>query len=198
MSTSSLKQSWIMNVSGNTIWIILVLFDGGSTGWVIFFSNIDLKYVGLLQIRNMRNMGNQLSLAALLMDKWDKQRNSFNNVCQLDSTFQHFLNVCQLCKYAFEPTSMQLIEIGLKSNRHNAVWMKKTKKKTMDNDSERAKHCSVVFEIVTRANCFRKSARLNLDPYHHTPLPKRGGVIMPKKWLDQLSRHQLNLTFDIE
>ena len=88
-----------------------------------FFSNIDVKYVELLQIRNMRNMGNQLSLAALLMDKWDKQRNSFNNVCQLDSTFQHFLNVCQLCKYAFEPTSMQLIEIGLKSNRHNAVWM---------------------------------------------------------------------------
>ena len=123
-------------------------------GGVIAFSNIDLKYVELLQIRNMRNMGNQLSLAALLMDKWDKQRNSFNNVCQLDSTFQHFLNVCQLCKYAFEPTSMQLIEIGLKSNRHNAVWMKK--KKTMDNDSERAKHCSVVFEIVTRANCFRK------------------------------------------
>ena len=98
-------------------------------GGVIAFSNIDLKYVELLQIRNMRNMGNQLSLAALLMDKWDKQRNSFNNVCQLDSTFQHFLNVCQLCKYAFEPTSMQLIEIGLKSNRHNAVWMKKKQKK---------------------------------------------------------------------
>ena len=87
-------------------------------GGVIAFSNIDLKYVELLQIRNMRNMGNQLSLAALLMDKWDKQRNSFNNVCQLDSTFQHFLNVCQLCKYAFEPTSMQFVQIGLKSNSH--------------------------------------------------------------------------------
>ena len=71
-------------------------------GW--FFWNIGQKYVEFLQIGNMRNMGNQLSLAALLMDKWDKQRNSFNNVCQLDSTFQRFSNVCQLCKYAFKPT----------------------------------------------------------------------------------------------
>ena len=45
----------------------------------------------------------------------------------------------------------------------------------MDDDSERAKHCSVVFEIVTRANCFRKVREIK--PPH--PLPKR--VIMQKK-----------------